>query len=170
MDILALSELLQPPSTSSSSSHQATSISNTVTSSTVPNQKLYTEILTPASFGSHSNTQPTTTINNHDKKKNDDDDDDDDAIWKADEIPHIDAIHHHTSSSLVNNDTRVEPQHEIYYKQAVGTEDVYLGISGKSPASFDCTHVVVKIYLPGCQMKDLDLDVKKNHILLESDE
>ena len=46
----------------------------------------------------------------------------------------------------------------------VGTEDAYLGMSDKSPASSDCSHLVIKIHFPNSTMKDLSLDVKKNRI------
>jgi hypothetical protein len=36
-------------------------------------------------------------------------------------------------------------RYEIYYKQMVGTEDVFLGTSDKTPGSNDCTHIVVKV-------------------------
>ena len=59
-------------------------------------------------------------------------------------------------------------RYEIYYKQQVGTEDVFLGTSDKTPGSNDCTHIVVKIHFPGSKLKDLDLDVTERRIRAES--
>lgn len=58
-------------------------------------------------------------------------------------------------------------RYEIYYKQQVGTEDMFLGTE-KTPSSNDCTHIVVKIHFPGCKLQDLDLDVRKRKIKAES--
>jgi len=84
------------------------------------------------------------------------------SIWNLEDIP--------TEDSLASDvhDTRPCPRYEISYKQAVGTEDTFLGLSDKSPASSDCTHIVIKIHFPGATMKDLDLDVTKNRIKAES--
>ena len=38
--------------------------------------------------------------------------------------------------------------HEVVYKQAVGTHDAYLGMSGKDPSSACCEELVVRISLP----------------------
>ena len=58
-------------------------------------------------------------------------------------------------------------RYEIYYKQQVGTEDMFLG-TDKTPGPDDCTHLMVKIHFPGCKLKDLDLDVRKGKIRAES--
>ena len=79
-------------------------------------------------------------------------------IWTETEIPDEE------SGAFDPNDKRPEPRYEISYKQAVGTEDTYFGLSDTSPASFDCTHLVVKIHFPGSSMRDLDLDVTKRRI------
>lgn len=57
---------------------------------------------------------------------------------------------------------------EIRYKQRVGAEDVFLGMSDKTPASSDCTHLVVKVHFPGATLAELDLKVTKNRIKAES--
>ena len=82
-------------------------------------------------------------------------------IWQVDELP--------TEDSVANViDDRPAPRYEISYKQVVGTEDVFLGMSDKSPSSQDCTHLVVKIHFPKSSMKELDLDVTRNRIKAES--
>ena len=66
------------------------------------------------------------------------------------------------------NDKRPSPHYEISYKQSIGTEDSLLGMSGITPSSADCSHIIIKIYFPNCKLKDLDVDVKKNRISAES--
>jgi len=82
-------------------------------------------------------------------------------IWDVDELPTQE------SAAFVQDD-RPAPRYEISYKQIVGTEDVFLGMSDKSPSSSDCTHLVVKIHFPNSSMKELDLDVTTNRIKAES--
>ena len=83
-------------------------------------------------------------------------------IWKAEEAPIEDAL-------LCNQgDDREIPRYEFSYKQSVGTQDTFLGMNDVTPASSDCTHLVVKVHFPGCTMKELDLDVTKNRIRAES--
>lgn len=83
------------------------------------------------------------------------------AIWDDEEIPTEDAL-------LNARDERPCPRYEISYKQSIGAEDTFLGLSDKTPLSADCTHIVVKIHFPGATMKDLDLDVSKNRIMAAS--
>jgi hypothetical protein len=65
------------------------------------------------------------------------------------------------------DDHREEPLHQIYFKQEVGTEDMFLGME-KSPGSYDCTHLVVKINFPNSKIDELNVDVKSNRLLAES--
>lgn len=82
-------------------------------------------------------------------------------IWEEDEIPSEEALHD-------PHDTRPCPRYEIRYKQRVGAEDVFLGMSEKTPGSSDCTHLVVKVHFPGAALADLDLKVTKRRIKAES--
>lgn len=82
-------------------------------------------------------------------------------IWNENEIPTEDTIYD-------PNDTRPCPHYEIAYKQRVGAEDVFLGMSDKTPGSQDCTHLVVKIHFPGSTLAELDLNVTKRRIRAES--
>jgi hypothetical protein len=79
------------------------------------------------------------------------------VIWTETEVPPEDAL-------IDEKDERISARYEFSYKQSVGTEDTYLGINDKTPASYDCTHLVVKVHFPGSTMKDLSLDVTKNRI------
>jgi hypothetical protein len=78
-------------------------------------------------------------------------------IWLPEEIL--------TEDALVEwKDERPVPRYEFSYKQSVGTEDTFLGMSDKTPLTSDCTHLVIKVHFPRATMKDLDLNVTKNRI------
>jgi dynein assembly factor 6, axonemal len=57
---------------------------------------------------------------------------------------------------------------EILYKQSVMTEDVFLGLSDKDPSSAHCEAMVVRIACPSHRRDDIELDVKKQKLLLQS--
>ncbi len=88
---------------------------------------------------------------------------DKDSIWGEGEIPSEDAI-----VGVQTADKRPQPRYEFSYKQAVGTEDTFLGLSNKTPGSSDCSHLIIKIHFPGSTLKELDVDVTKNRIKAES--
>lgn len=48
------------------------------------------------------------------------------------------------------------------------TEDVFLGLSDKDPSSAHCEAMVVRIECPRHRLEDLELDVKKHKLLLQS--
>jgi hypothetical protein len=86
----------------------------------------------------------------------------DKSIWEEHEIPSEDAL-------IDFDDKRPIAKFEILYKHDnVGTEDTFLGMSGKSIASSDCTHLVVKIYFPKSRLDEIDLDCTKNRIKASS--
>jgi len=78
-------------------------------------------------------------------------------IWKEEEVPHEEAI-------IDENDDRPTPRYEFSFKQSIGASDTFLGMNDITPASFDCTHLVVKVHFPGSNMKEISLDVTKNRI------
>ena len=84
------------------------------------------------------------------------------SIWDDKELT--------TEDGLVNlDDKRPIAKYEIYYKHdKIGTEDVFLGMNGKSSASSDSTHIVVKVYFPKSRMEDIDLDCTKNRVRANS--
>ncbi|KAK2822765.1 hypothetical protein Q5P01_022830 [Channa striata] len=61
-------------------------------------------------------------------------------------------------------DPRPQPEYEIILKQSVGTEDLFLGLSGKDPSSMCCEAMVVKIKLPDTKATDVILDVKEKFL------
>ncbi|CAN0374964.1 unnamed protein product [Pylaiella littoralis] len=87
---------------------------------------------------------------------------DSNAIWGDDEAQNQDDAFHDP------DDKRPQPGYDFVYKQSVMTEDTFLGMAGKTPGSQDCTHIVVKVVFPGCQMRDLEVDVTRQGFLAAS--
>ncbi|KAG6963528.1 hypothetical protein JG688_00008103 [Phytophthora aleatoria] len=83
------------------------------------------------------------------------------AIWSIDEVPSDDE----DDDSF---ETRARPKFEILYKQSVMTEDVFLGLSDKDPSSAHCEAMVVRVECPDHRLEDLELDVKRQKLLLLS--
>lgn len=82
-------------------------------------------------------------------------------IWEDHEI--LD----HVEDDL--DDGRESPRFEFLYKQAVATEDVYLGLSGKDPSSTDCEDLVLKIFLDGTRsLSELELEVEDTYVKVRS--
>ncbi|ETI33742.1 hypothetical protein L914_18847 [Phytophthora nicotianae] len=83
------------------------------------------------------------------------------AIWSMDEVPSDDE----DDDSF---ETRARPKFEILYKQSVMTEDVFLGLSDKDPSSAHCEAMVVRVECPNHRLEDIELDVKRQKLLLLS--
>lgn len=70
-------------------------------------------------------------------------------IWTDDEIPDETAL-------LANNnkhDTRPSPKFTYFFKNSLGTEEIFLGMNHTSNSSIDSTHLVIKVHFPGSIMK-----------------
>ncbi|KAG7387572.1 Protein pih1d3 [Phytophthora pseudosyringae] len=83
------------------------------------------------------------------------------AIWSMDDVPSDDE----------DDDAfeiRARPKFEILYKQSVMTEDVFLGLSDKDPSSAHCEAMAVRVECPGHRLEDIELDVKRQKLLLLS--
>ncbi|XP_048400334.1 protein PIH1D3 [Stegostoma tigrinum] len=65
-------------------------------------------------------------------------------------------------------DPRKQPEYEILFKQRVGTEDVFLGMSRKDNSTACCEDMVIKIKLPDCKPADVTLDIKERFLALRS--
>ena len=63
-------------------------------------------------------------------------------------------------------DGRPKPKYEILYKQNVGTEDIYLGLSDKDISSNSCDQLLMKVYLPNTNLKEIGLEVKEQSVHL----
>lgn len=111
--------------------------------------------LNPGSFGqSKTETAPPhaqikTIINRAPKQE----------IWQEEDI---------TVQPKVKADDRPEPEYDILYKQRVGPEDVYLGLSGLNPSSAHCQDLLVKIKLPGTRRQDVTIEVEQNSLRLQA--
>ncbi|WAQ98438.1 DAAF6-like protein [Mya arenaria] len=57
-------------------------------------------------------------------------------------------------------DPRPQPDYDIVYKQAVTSEDMFLQMGNKTPATSSCEDMVVKVKLPDTKIADVALDVK----------
>ncbi|CAL1579034.1 unnamed protein product [Knipowitschia caucasica] len=66
------------------------------------------------------------------------------------------------------SDPRPQPEYEVMMKQNVGTEDVFLGLSGKDPSSMSCEALLVKIQLPDTRVCDVVLDVRDTFLDLRT--
>ena len=87
------------------------------------------------------------------------------AIWSPDEVPEAPGF-----GEAAADDGREEPGYEFRYGQAVGSQDVFLGLGEKDPSSTQCEVLIVVVDLPGVEdMKGLDLDVQATTLRLESE-
>lgn len=87
---------------------------------------------------------------------------DEKAIWHDSEIP--DGIEYDESE-----DPRKRPEYNIKYKQSVTTEDVFLQMGAKTPASSSCEDIVIEIILEKENKSSVDLHVVKQVLELRSE-
>jgi len=74
-------------------------------------------------------------------------------IWDADEV----------GESPVVEDGRDIPEYTINYKQSVASEDIFLGLSGKSHSIMHADDLCIKIMLPGVTIMSEITLVPSNH-------
>ena len=67
-------------------------------------------------------------------------------------------------------DTRKQPNYTILYKQAVTTEDIFLQMGLKTPATSSCEDIIVDIQLPDetVGIDRMDLQVESNIVHLQT--
>ncbi|XP_055382070.1 dynein axonemal assembly factor 6 isoform X2 [Condylostylus longicornis] len=67
-------------------------------------------------------------------------------------------------------ESRKRPEYSIIYKQVVGTEDIFLGINNRTPASMSCEDMVIQIEMPEekISVDDMDLEVTESRIDLKT--
>ena len=85
-------------------------------------------------------------------------------IWTLDEVPE----EGQEGVGDAYDDPRPQPKYDIKFKQAITPEDMFLGMSGKTPASSSCDELVVSIELPDTSMKDVELDVTRETLDLRA--
>ncbi|CAM4601487.1 unnamed protein product [Eretmochelys imbricata] len=74
-------------------------------------------------------------------------------IWNTEEVP---------EGSEFDDiwDPREQPEYEILFKQQVGAEDIFLGMSRKDPSTACCEDMLIKIKLPDTRSSDITLDIQ----------
>ncbi|KAJ7310327.1 hypothetical protein JRQ81_007233 [Phrynocephalus forsythii] len=65
-------------------------------------------------------------------------------------------------------EAREQPEYEILFKQQVGAEDVFLGMSRKDPSTACCEDLLIKIKLPDTKASDITLDIREKVLDLRS--
>lgn len=102
-----------------------------------------------------------------------------DAEKKADEKPIANKIKPETVDSWLeaqqNEDellleSRKIPNYRMTYKQAVGTEDVFLHMGNKTSSTTSCEEILISIELPDetVPVDQMDLDITENEIDLKT--
>jgi len=84
-------------------------------------------------------------------------------IWKEDDFKE--------NAGLVIKDVgddRKVPDYDILFKQDIGSEDVFLNLGQKDGSSDHCSHLLVKIKLPGTKLADITLDVLESRIVVST--
>ncbi|XP_071982077.1 dynein axonemal assembly factor 6 [Engystomops pustulosus] len=85
----------------------------------------------------------------------------DKEIWNVLEVPNGSEF----DDSL---DQREQPEYEILFKQRVGSEDLFLGMSRKDPSSACCENLVIKIHLPKTKTSEMSLDIRRKFLDLRT--
>jgi len=111
-------------------------------------------IVTPGSIIASRHVQPKKALTNEKEKT----ESDPNAIWDAEDVDNHDPD--------FDDDGRIIPDYDILYKQKVASEDIYLGMSGKTPMTSDCNYMVLRIKMPGAELKNIDLKVEKQKIVV----
>jgi hypothetical protein len=68
----------------------------------------------------------------------------------------------------IKEDGRPKPKFEVLQKQNIKTEDIYLGLSGTTNSSISCDQLLVKIWLPNTNLKEIGLECKEQSIHLQT--
>merc|ERR1719482_804656 len=86
------------------------------------------------------------------------------AIWQPEEFK--------AASGVVlkeeQGDDRIMPEYEILHRQQVGATDAYLNLMESDPSSDQCMELLVKIWLPDTQLKDISCDVLEDRVLMNA--
>jgi hypothetical protein len=83
------------------------------------------------------------------------------SIWRDEEVLPL-------HEALSAPDGRKRPEFDFGYKQRVGSEDVFLGLSGTTESSIHCDTLVMRISLPGERLQDVELDCTDTRILVSA--
>ncbi|CAM4615075.1 dynein axonemal assembly factor 6 [Caretta caretta] len=99
----------------------------------------------PGNIGPAKKAEPTVTLDVKSGNSKD--------IWNTEEVP---------EGSEFDDiwDPREQPEYEILFKQQVGAEDIFLGMSRKDPSTACCEDMLIKIKLPDTRSSDITLDIQ----------
>jgi hypothetical protein len=86
------------------------------------------------------------------------------SIWAPEEVVSL----HEAMAAPSASDTRKRPHFDYGFKQRVGSEDVFLGLSGTTESSVHCDTLVMRILLPGERLADIDLDCTEERIVVSA--
>ncbi|CAL1530863.1 unnamed protein product [Lymnaea stagnalis] len=78
-------------------------------------------------------------------------------IWSEAEVPE-------GSEFDLLQDPRPQPEYDIVFSQAVTSEDIFLQMGNKTPATASCENMTIKIKLPDTKMANVELDVKSKFL------
>lgn len=145
-DITKLAELLKPEESSSDSDDGLPKVG---VSKFGPGH-IGTKVKITGGGGGGDASESSETVKNKDKD-----------IWDESEVP--EGIEYDESE-----DPREKPAYEIKYKQSVSTEEMFLQMGNKTPATASCEDMVVEIKLPGEDKSRVDLNVVKQCLELRS--
>mmetsp|Transcript_19576 Transcript_19576/g.50565 ORF Transcript_19576/g.50565 Transcript_19576/m.50565 type:complete len:175 (-) Transcript_19576:200-724(-) len=83
------------------------------------------------------------------------------AIWDEDDIGEDDP--------LDADDGRAVAKYDLVYKQRVSPQDMFLGIDPtRNESTASCEDIVLRIHLPETKSTDINLDVKRNKLVLQA--
>ncbi|CAE8629244.1 unnamed protein product [Polarella glacialis] len=84
---------------------------------------------------------------------------DKEAIWQPEEFK--------AASGVVvkdQGDDRTVPRYEVMPRQNLNAADAYMNLQELDPSSDRCTELLIKIWLPDTQLKDISLDVLEDRV------
>ena len=74
-------------------------------------------------------------------------------IWDAEEVEEGAEFDTH-------DDPRPQPDYEIVYKQSLTSEELFLQMGNKTPATASCEDMLVKVKLPGVEkLSEIDVEI-----------
>lgn len=89
---------------------------------------------------------------------------DDKAIWQPQEFKQASGV----VVKQEESDDRPAPKYEIMPRMRVGASDAFLNMQQMDPSSDSCQEMLIKIWLPDTQLKDITVDVLEDRVLLQA--
>jgi len=85
------------------------------------------------------------------------------AIWHEEEFK--------AASGVVvkeHGDDRTIPKYDILHRQQVGASDAFLNLHERDGSTDHCEELLIKVWLPDTQLRDISLDVLEDRLLLQA--